>query len=160
MHMQWLADNLPHATASLNAIATVLLLVALVMIKRGRIVAHRNVIFVALGVSALFLVLYVLHKVALYDTTGSANKHFPRDPAVASRAALVTYLVILGTHLVLAMTVPVLAVWATVLGLRDRRQAHRRLTRWAFPIWLYVSITGVVIYLMLYQIYVVPPTTG
>ena len=156
--MHWLADNLPHATASLNAIAAVLLVVALVLVKRGRITAHRNVIFAALGVSAVFLTLYLLHKVALFQTTGSANKHFPRDPAIAPHGALVAYLVILGTHLVLAMTVPVLAIWATVLGLQDRRQAHRRLTRWAFPIWLYVSVTGVIVYLMLYQIYVVPPS--
>jgi len=156
--MPWntLAENLPHATASLNLLAAVLLLVALVLIKRGRIAAHRNVMLTALGVSGLFLALYLLHKFALYEVTGSPNKTFPRDPAIASPAARTAYLIILGTHLVLAITVPVLAIWAAVLGLRDRRQAHRRLVRWAFPIWLYVSVTGVIVYLMLYQWYPTP----
>jgi uncharacterized membrane protein YozB (DUF420 family) len=156
--MPWnaLAENLPHATASLNLLAAVLLVVALVLIMGRRIVAHRNVMLTALGVSALFLALYLLHKFALYEVTGSPNKAFPRDPAVAPPAARTTYLIVLGTHLVLAMTVPVLAIWAAVLGLRDRREAHRRVVRWAFPIWLYVSITGVIVYLMLYQWYPAP----
>lgn len=156
--MPWdaLALNLPHATATLNTIAVVLLGTALLLIRKGRITAHRNVMLSALIVSGLFLALYVLHKFALYEVTGSPNKSFPRDPAIAPHAAFIAYLVILGTHLVLAMTVPVLAIWAAVLGLRDRRDAHRRLVRWAFPIWLYVSVTGVIVYLMLYQMYPTP----
>ena len=154
--MEWLAENLPHATASLNALATLLLLAALVMIKQGKIKAHRNLMLIALLVSSVFLGLYLFHKVALYQTTGAYNKVFPRDPSVASSTARTAYLVVLGTHVPLAMTVPVLAIWAAVLGLKDRREAHRRLVRFAFPIWLYVSVTGVVVYLMLYQIYRVP----
>lgn len=154
--MEWFAENLPHATASLNALATVLLLAALAMIKQGKIRAHRNLMLSALVVSSVFLGLYLFHKVALYETTGSYNKVFPRDPAVAPPAARTVYLLVLATHVPLAMTVPVLAIWAAVLGLKDRRQAHRRLVRFAFPIWLYVSVTGVVVYLMLYQIYRVP----
>ncbi|XZE54605.1 DUF420 domain-containing protein [Planctomycetaceae bacterium SH139] len=152
--MQWLADNLPHATASLNALATVLLLIALWQIKQGKIAAHRNLMLTALAVSTLFLALYLLHKVALYETTGSYNKVFPRDPAVASSTARNIYFLVLATHVPLAVTVPVLAIWAAVLGLRDRREAHRRLVRFAYPIWLYVSVTGVIVYLMLYQIFV------
>lgn len=156
--MPWdaLALNLPHATATLNTVAVVLLVIALVLIKKGRITAHRNVMLSALIVSGLFLALYVLHKFALYEVTGTPNKSFPRDPAIAPYAAFITYLVILGTHLVLAMTVPVLAIWAAVLGLQDRRDSHRRLVRWAFPIWMYVSVTGVIVYLMLYQMYPTP----
>lgn len=151
--MEWLAANLPHATASLNAAATVLLILALGMIRRGRIVAHRNLMLSALAVSTVFLGLYVLHKVALFETTGSYNKSFPRDPAIASSTARTVYLAVLATHIPLAMTVPVLAVWAAVLGLLDRRAAHRRLVRFAYPIWLYVSVTGVIVYFMLYQMY-------
>jgi uncharacterized membrane protein YozB (DUF420 family) len=151
--MEWLAENLPHATASLNAAATVLLIAALVMIKRGNIKMHRNLMLTALALSTLFLGLYLFHKYTLFETTGSYNKPFPRDPAIASASARTVYFVILGTHVPLAMTVPVLAVWAAVLGLKDRRAAHRRLVRYAFPIWLYVSVTGVIVYLMLYQIY-------
>lgn len=151
--MEWLAENLPHATASLNALATVLLIAALVMIKRGQITAHRNLMLTALAVSVAFLGLYLLHKVALYETTGKANKAFPRDPAVAPKWAFYTYLAVLGTHVPLAMTLPVLAIWAAVLGLKDRREKHRRVVRFAYPIWLYVSVTGVIVYWMLYQTY-------
>lgn len=151
--MGWLAENLPHMTASLNAIATVLLIVALMKVKQGKLVAHRNLMLSALVVSCLFLGLYLLHKVALYQTTGMTNKPFPRDPEVASSMARTIYFIILGTHVPLAITVPVLAIWAAVLGLKDRREAHKRVVRWGFPIWLYVSVTGVLVYLMLYQIY-------
>ena len=154
--MQWLAENLPHATATLNALATVLLLCGLVMIRGNRVRAHRNLMLGAMVLSALFLGLYVLHKVALYETTGSYNKVFPKDPAVASPAARTVYLLVLATHIPLAMAVPVLAIWAATLGLMNRRAAHRRLVRFAYPIWLYVSVTGVIVYLMLYQIYRVP----
>ncbi len=154
--MEWMAANLPHATASLNALATVLLLLALVMIKRGRITAHRNLMMTALVVSSLFLVLYVLHKVALYQTTGSYNKPFPRDPAVASSTARSIYFLVLGTHIPLAVLVPGLAIWAAVLGYKDRRESHLRVVRFAYPVWLYVSVTGVIVYAMLYQIYVPP----
>ena len=152
--MEWLAANLPHATASLNAAATVLLVIALFMIRQGRVAAHRNLMLAALAVSSVFLGLYLLHKFALYETTGSYNKPFPRDPQIASSTARAAYLAVLATHIPLAMTVPVLAVWAAVLGFRDRRAAHRRLVRFAYPIWLYVSVTGVLVYFMLYQIYV------
>ncbi|WP_315852987.1 DUF420 domain-containing protein [Candidatus Laterigemmans baculatus] len=151
--MEWLAANLPHATASLNAVATVLLLVGLSKIRQGRIAAHRNLMLAALVVSSVFLGLYLLHKVALFETTGSYNKPFPRDPAIASATARGVYLAVLATHIPLAMTVPVLAIWAAVLGFKDRRAAHRRVVRFAFPIWLYVSVTGVIVYFMLYQLY-------
>ena len=154
--MEFLAANLPHVTASLNAVATALLVAALFAIRRGNITRHRNLMLSALVVSGLFLGLYVLHKVALFQTTGSYNQPFPRDPKVASATARYVYFAILATHVPLAMAVPVLAVWAAVLGLRDRRTAHRRLVRFAFPIWLYVSVTGVLVYLMLYQMYRAP----
>src|SRR6056297_208953 len=154
--MEWLAENLPHATASLNAFATILLLAALWQIRKGRIKAHRNLMLTALCVSVAFLGLYLLHKYALLEVTGKPNKEFPRDPAIASRGAFIAYLVVLMTHIPLAITVPVLAIWAAILGLKDRRAAHKRLVRWAFPIWLYVSVTGVIVYLMLYQWYPTP----
>ena len=154
--MDWLAENLPHATASLNATATVLLLLALAMIKQGKVAAHRNLMLTALAVSSAFLGLYLLHKVALFQTTGSYNKPFPRDPEIASSTARIIYLCVLATHVPLAITVPILAIWSAALGIKDRREAHRRVVKFAFPIWLYVSVTGVVVYLMLYQIYKAP----
>ena len=150
--MDWelLAGNLPHLTAALNTIAAVLLLVALWHIRGGRVRAHRAAIYAALGASTLFLLMYVLHKVALYQTTGEPNTHFPSD---APPAARYTYFSILITHLILAMTVPFLALGALYLAIRRRFSAHRRLVRYAFPIWMYVSVTGVLVYLMLYQMY-------
>ncbi len=152
--METLAANLPHATASLNALAIVLLLVAVIKVKAGKVRAHRNLMLTALAVSILFLGLYLLHKFALLQTTGSTNKPFPRDPEVASATARWVYFTVLFTHIPLAVTVPVLAIVAAWQGLRNRRQAHKRLVRWALPIWLYVSVTGVIVYMMLYQIYV------
>lgn len=155
--MAWatLADNLPHATAMLNTTATVVLIAGLVRIRQGQVRRHKNLMLAALVVSGLFLLLYLLHKVALYQTTGEPNKPFPTDAPAAAR---VTYFSILGTHLVLAITVPFLALRAVYLAMTGRIVAHKRLVKYAYPIWMYVSITGVMVYLMLYQLY--PPAPG
>lgn len=156
--MTWesLAANLPHATASLNALATALLIWGLRQIKQGRARQHRNTMVTAFVVSIVFLGCYLLHKVALFETTGTFNKRFPRDPAVAPLAAQYTYFAILFTHLPLAILVPVLAVRSIYLAMKGRIVAHKRLVRWTYPIWIYVSITGVLVYLMLYHLYAVP----
>jgi len=153
--MLWptLADNLPHCTALLNTAAACVLAAGLVQIRRDRVKAHRNLMLTALAISAVFLALYLLHKVALYQTTGEPNKRFPSDPAIAPPGARYTYFGILGTHLILAITVPFLALRAVYLAMRGRIAAHKRLVRWAYPIWMYVSVTGVLVYLMLYQMY-------
>ena len=83
MTWQFLSDNLPHATASLNTIATVLLAMAFLAIRRGKVRRHKNLMLSALAVSAVFLLLYLLHKVALYQATGEPNTRFPTDAAVA-----------------------------------------------------------------------------
>ncbi|QDT02496.1 hypothetical protein K227x_08730 [Rubripirellula lacrimiformis] len=153
MSWQFLADNLPHATAALNATAAVLLALGLINIKKGRARVHKKYMLAALGVSALFLLLYLFHKVALFQATGEPNKRFATDPAIASDAARYTYYGILGTHLVLAITVPFLAIRAVYLAKVGRIVAHKKLVRYAFPIWMYVSITGVMVYAMLYQLY-------
>jgi uncharacterized membrane protein YozB (DUF420 family) len=136
---------LPHVNASLNALATVLLICGYVLIKRRRETAHKWTMLACFGVSVLFLASYVTYHVGIEGT-----KRFPDYPGSVVRS---TYLAILFTHVVLAAAVPFLAVATIYLGLRDRRRAHRRLARWTFPIWLYVSITGVVVYLMLYHVY-------
>ncbi len=150
---QFLAGNLPHATASLNAVATVLLTLGLIKIKSGQARAHKKLMVSALAVSVLFLLLYLLHKVALYQTIGEFNKRFPTVEQGVPAAARVTYFAILLTHLPLAIFVPVLAFRAVYLAAKGRIVAHKRLVRFAFPIWMYVSITGVLVYLMLYQLY-------
>ena len=150
---QLLASNLPHATASLNAVATVLLLNGLIKIKSGRAREHKKMMTAALGVSMLFLLLYLLHKVALYQTIGEFNKRFPGVEDGVPQAARITYFAILFTHLPLAISVPFLAIRAAFLASKGRIVAHKKLVRYAFPIWMYVSVTGVLVYLMLYQIY-------
>ena len=132
---------LPTVNAALNALAAALLVRGRQLARRGAVDAHRRTMLGAFGVSALFLALYVTHKVS----RGFVNTTFE-----AEGAAKVAYLAVLFSHVTLAMAVPVLAAVLVFLGLRDRRDAHRRLARWAWPIWMYVSVTGVVIYLALY----------
>ena len=150
---EFLAGNLPHATASLNATATVLLMLGLIKIKSGKAREHKKMMTAALGVSVLFLLLYLLHKVALYQTIGEFNKRFPSVDDGVPAAARVTYFAILFTHLPLAILVPFLAIRAAYLASKGRIIAHKKLVRYAFPIWMYVSVTGVLVYLMLYQLY-------
>lgn len=133
---------LPAVNASLNGVATLLLIAGLILIRRRQIVAHRNVMLSAFGVSSLFLGFYVLHKIWRGFETTSFNVEWARP----------IYLSILFTHVPLAMTVPVLAIALIRLGLTGRLASHRRLARIAWPIWMYVSVTGVVIYLLLYPL--------
>ena len=137
---------MPTVNAGLNALAAMLLIVGLYLIRQRRITAHRNVMMSAFGISIVFLIGYVAHK-AWKASTG-ADLHTTYD---AEGAARIAYLIILFTHLVLAMIVPFLAVALIALGLKKRYQAHRRIARYAWPMWMYVSVTGVVIYLMLYH---------
>ena len=138
---------LPAVNAGLNVIASGLLIWGLVLIKRKRIEAHRNVMLSAVGISVLFLVLYVVHKVWRATTEGELHTTFNAEGWLKG-----LYLTILFSHLILAMTVPFFAGFLVYLGLKDRRETHRRVARWGYPIWLYVSVTGVIIYVMLYPL--------
>lgn len=140
--MPFSVAQLPAVNAILNATATVLLLVGYVLIKRRRERAHTVTMLLAFLVSVLFLVSYIVYHLNVLHV------QFVGPPAVRD-----VYLLILLTHVVLAAAVPFLAALTIYWGLTDQRVKHRRLARWTFPIWLYVSVTGVVIYLMLYQIY-------
>ena len=128
--------------------STLLLLTGYALIRRGRIDAHRRVMLSATGVSAVFLLLYVAHK---------AWRGFENTPYNGDGLDRVFYLTVLFSHLVLAMAVPVLAIALIRLGLAGRIASHRRLARWAWPIWMYVSVTGVVVYAMLYHLNPVAP---
>lgn len=146
---------LPHVNVTLNSLATVLLIAGFVLIKRKQEKAHRAVMLAALGVSALFLASYLTYH---FNIEGGSKK-FPTDTSVAPLAARYFYYGLLLTHVVLAMAVPFLALGSVYLGMTDRRAAHKRLSKWTWPIWLYVSVTGVLVYLMLYQLYL-PPNAG
>ncbi len=147
--IQWL----PHVNVSLNALATLLLIAGFVLIKQRREDAHKKVMLATFGVNVVFLVCYLIYHAYV------GSKPFPTDPAVAPKLVRYFYLGLLATHIVLAATVPFLAIATIYLGLRGRRAAHRKLAKWTWPIWLYVSVTGVIVYLMLYQIYVPPAGT-
>jgi putative membrane protein len=137
---------LPHVNASLNALATVLLVTAYVLIKRRQEVAHKWTMLACFAVSAVFLACYLTY----HFNIKNGSKQFP---ASEYPTAAYAYYPILISHILLAVTVPFLAVGSIYLGLADKRRGHRRLAKWAFPIWLYVSVTGVIVYLMLYQIF-------
>ena len=141
------ASLLPTLNAALNAIAATLLVAGFVNIRRGRVDAHRRAMLAAFAVSSLFLVLYVTHKVLL---------GFESTAFHAEGAAKLLYLILLVSHVVLAMAVPVLAIAMIRLGLTRRIETHRRLAKLAWPIWMYVSATGVVIYVLLYHLNPMP----
>ena len=139
-------EVLPHVNATLNATATVLLLVGYALIKQRREQAHKWTMLSCFAVSVVFLACYLTYH---FNIPGGSRR-FPSYPPNAVRYA---YYAILASHVVLAATVPFLAVATIWLGLADRRRAHRKLAWWTFPIWLYVSITGVIVYVMLYHLY-------
>ena len=147
-------EYLPHVNATLNSIAAMLLISGFVSIKRSRSPRlekddrdrleqiHKRFMIAAFLVSALFLACYVIYHV------NAGSRKFPRDDYAAVFS--VVYLSVLATHVILAAAVPFLAAITIYLGLAKKRSAHRKLARWTFPIWLYVSATGVLVYFMLY----------
>ena len=141
---------LPHVNVSLNALATLLLIIGYVLIKQKREVAHKQVMLATFGVNVLFLISYLTYHANVL------SKKFPTDTEVASVGVRYFYYALLASHVVLAAFVPFLAIASIYLGLTNRREAHRRVSKWTWPIWMYVSITGVIVYLMLYQIFVPP----
>ena len=134
--------DLPALNATLNGIAAAFLVAGYVLIRQGRRAAHKRCMLAALTASALFLVSYVIY----HANVGS--RPFPGQGAIR-----VIYFAILITHVVLAAAILPLALTTTARGLWSQFDRHVRIARWTLPIWLYVSVTGVVIYLMLYQLY-------
>ena len=135
-----LAD-LPEVNATLNGTTAVLLCCGYAMVRRRRILLHKTFMLVAFAVSLLFLTSY------LYYHYHAGVRHY------AGRGWLrPLYFAILLTHTVLAAATVPLAVTTVYFGLRSRHPAHQRIARWTLPIWLYVSLTGVVVYLLLYRL--------
>lgn len=132
--------DLPAINATLNATAATLLVCGYALIRRRRIEAHRKVMLTAFGVSILFLISYLVY----HAQVGSVK--FTKTGWVRP-----LYFAILLTHTVLAVTIPFLAAITLWRAWRGEFERHRHIARWTFPIWLYVSVTGVVVYLMLYQ---------
>ena len=134
-------EDLPRLNASLNALSAVWLLAGFVFIRRGRVAAHRTCMIAALVTSVLFLTSYLIYH-AQAGTTRFQTEGWVRQ----------VYLLILGTHTVLAVAVVPLVLITLRRALRRRFDLHRRLARVTWPIWIYVSVTGVVIYWMLYHV--------
>ena len=135
---------LPHLNAALNFTSFLLLVAALYQIRRGNVRAHRRLMLSALAVSGLFLVSYVVY----HAQHGSVR--FTGQGAVRA-----VYFFILVTHVILAAAIVPLVVVTLRRALAGDFARHRRVARWTYPLWLYVSVTGVVVYLMLYRLY--PP---
>lgn len=137
---------LPTVNAGLNSLATLLLLAGYVLIKRGRREAHKRTMLASFATSIAFLVCYLAYHAALKHYTGESSQKFQGVGAIRP-----VYYAILLTHVVLAAAVPVLAIVTIRRGLREEWERHRKIARVTFPIWLYVSVTGVIIYWMLYH---------
>ncbi len=133
--------DLPVVNATLNGLATILLLIGFTLIRQRKINAHHKVMWTAFAVSCVFLVCYLVY----HYNVGSVR--FDKPGAVR-----IIYLWILGTHTVLAATVPFLAIITLRRAVKGKFAKHRAIARWTFPIWLYVSVTGVVVYVLLYQV--------
>jgi uncharacterized membrane protein YozB (DUF420 family) len=140
--------DLPAVNACLNGLCTVLLTAGFIFIKRGNKIAHRNCMIAALVTSTVFLACYLTYHYKMKQAYGEAHTKF-LDPAWFRPI----YLTILLTHLLGAFAIVPLVIMTTSRALRERFDAHKRIARWTWPIWMYVSVTGVVIYLLLYQIF-------
>jgi len=137
---------LPAVNAALNGLAGVLLVVGLILIKQGKRDAHKKVMLSAFGMSALFLVSYLTHYAWRAIEKGGVHTKFNGEAPWNY-----LYYLMLITHILLAMAVPVLAVWLIYLGWKGRDSLHKKVARWGWPIWMYVSVTGVLIYFALYH---------
>ena len=136
---------LPSLNAALNALAGVMLAFGLYYQRTGRIGRHRAAMMSALGLSGLFLASYLVYHAALTGSTGLRGKPFEGGGAWRW-----VYYAILGTHVPLAAVVPIAAFAAIWQAVKRRFDRHTAITRWLWPVWMYVSVTGVVIYGMLY----------
>ena len=140
--MSPIISSLPHLNAALNATATVLLVTGWLLIKRRRIQQHRAVMIAAVVTSAAFLTSYVTYH------ANAGSKPFPGTGAIRT-----IYFAILIPHVILAaVSLPPILI-TFIRGLRRDDQRHRRIARWTLPVWLFVSVTGVIVYVMLYRMY-------
>ena len=140
--------DLPPVNAALNALSAVFLSWGLYFIRRKNQLAHRNCMIAAFVTSAVFLVCYLTyHTYVVYYLGRGATKF--RNPEWFRPI----YLAILISHTLLAMAILPMAIVTLIRGLRERFDAHRRIARWTWPMWMYVSVTGVLIYFLLYHVF-------
>lgn len=134
--------DLPVVNAALNGTCAVLLVIARKQIRQGHIATHRKLMIAAFTLSILFLACYLIY-----------HAYAGHVPFMGEGWSRPLYFTILTSHTLLAVSVPVLATMTLVRGLKSRYNKHRAIAKWTYPIWLYVSATGVIVYLMLYQLF-------
>lgn len=135
-------SDLPALNAGLNAISTILLLAGFIFIKSENKIAHRNCMVGAFSVSCVFLITYVLHKILVKGVhTPFGGEGFLKP----------LYYGMLISHIILAIVIVPLILVTMTHAIKGRFEKHRAWARWTFPLWFYVSVTGVLIYFMLYQ---------
>ncbi len=135
-------ESLPGVNAILNSTSAILLLTGYFFIRRGNREAHKRCMIATFTVSVLFLISYITYH-AYHGTTHFSGEGWVRP----------VYFTILGTHTILAALIVPLSIITLRRGLRNAIPRHKAIARWTLPIWLYVSVTGVVVYLMLYHFY-------
>ena len=133
---------LPAVNATLNATSGIFLFTGYLLIKRRQINAHRNAMLAAFASSMLFLTSYLVY-----------HYHAGSRPFPGTGTIRLVYFVILISHVLLAIAILPLAISTLTKGLRGQYTRHKRVAKWTFPLWMYVSVTGVVVYVMLYQMY-------
>ncbi len=136
-------SSLPAVNASLNGLCSILLVAALIFIKRGNREAHRKCMLAALVTSVVFLASYLTYHFTVKAVTKFLEPQWFRP----------YYLLLLLTHTILAAAIVPLIIITFVRALRERFDAHKKIARWTWPLWMYVSVTGVLIYLLLYQVF-------
>ncbi|WP_371416357.1 DUF420 domain-containing protein [Pedobacter sp. L105] len=147
---------LPHIIGGINAVCSVLLIISLIFIKRGNIQAHKITNVITFVLSSLFLVFYILFHLYEKDTRYGDIDH----NGILSAAELASvgstrmiYFIILITHIMLAVIVLPLVLISFLRGFNMQIERHRKIVRWSYPIWLYVCVTGVIVYLMIVPYY-------
>lgn len=137
--MEWVS-SLPAFNATMNALSGLLLLNGYRLVKARRLLAHRRSMLAACTTSTIFLASYLFY-----------HYHAGSTRFTGTGAIRTIYFTILISHTILATVILPLAILSVVHGLRDNRPLHRKISRWTFPIWMYVSVTGVLVYFFLYQ---------
>jgi len=141
-------SDLPAVNASLNLLSAIFLTSGYLFIRRQKKIAHRNCMISACLATVLFLTCYITYHVGMKRVYGEAHTRF-LEPSWFRPI----YLVLLGTHLVAAIVIVPLVLITLRRAWRERFEAHKRIARWTWPLWMYVSVTGVLVYLILYQIF-------
>jgi uncharacterized membrane protein YozB (DUF420 family) len=141
-------SDLPAVNAGLNTVAAILLITGYAFIKRGNRNAHRNCMIGALICSAIFLCCYVYYHYSMKKLYGEAHTRFLKPEWFRP-----IYLTILFTHLVCAIAIVPMIIITVSRAAKARFDLHKKIARWTWPVWMYVSVTGVLIYFLLYQIF-------